>query len=247
MIEHLFPDLSTRSTKNELMDSPDADPEMLRRTFDQFKWMNLLVSRYRTLLNRYIISDMLRNPGRSYTMLDIGCGGCDIPVWMRNKCCERHIDIHITCIDTDLRAIEYARGLYGKLNGLEITQKSVFDLDKFGGRFDYIFANHFLHHLPDDQLVAALQQIHKATARLFVISDLRRSNLSYFVFTILVAFIFRDSLIYPDGKQSIKRGFLLSEIKYLVKHLGIEQSTNVGQLPFGRLYLVCRRYQEIIP
>ena len=62
----LASDLRCRAPGPELMDAPDCDETMLLRTIDQFRIINPLFSRYRAVLNRWVLQDMLRDSGREY-------------------------------------------------------------------------------------------------------------------------------------------------------------------------------------
>ena len=58
----LFPNLSRRLDLVECMDRPDCDPAKLYRTLAAFRWTNRLYARYRTILRRWIITDMQLTP-----------------------------------------------------------------------------------------------------------------------------------------------------------------------------------------
>ena len=238
MFKNLFPDLSIRSQEKELMDLPECDPHLLNRTLLQFRWMNLLVSRYRSLLRRFVLSDMLKDPSRSYRFLDIGCGAADIPVWLMDQCHKRGLKLKITCIDADRRVVNLAREIHGNLANLQIIHESIFSIEKLTGPFDYVFANHLLHHIPENELVSAVQKINDYTKRFFIISDIYRSPVSYFGFSLLVPLFFHRSFIYRDGLQSIKRGFKLKEFKSLVEESKLSGKIKIGKMFPGRIYLV---------
>ena len=99
----------------------------------------------------------------------MGCGGGDIPFWLHEHCQRQGLNLKITGIDPDPRAVNFARHRYQGVDGLEINQASLFELPKLGMQFDYVFANHFLHHLTDDELIPALQIIEQVTKRVFLI------------------------------------------------------------------------------
>ena len=234
----LFPDLTVRSPEKELMDLPTSDRSQLFRTLKQFKWMNMFVSRYRWLIKRYIISDMLCSPSRCYHLLDVGSGGCDIPFWIATYCRTKGLNLKITCMDSDPWVVRFSRRVYGGVKEMEIINDSTSDLGRHGRSYDYIFANHFFHHLPEEDLLPTLSKIYDATRRVFLISDIYRSNMSYFWFTLIVPFLFRHSFIYADGKTSIRRGFIRREFEALVQRLNSPGLIVVGSKFPGRIYMV---------
>ncbi len=220
------------------MDRTECDPILLYRTFRQFQWINLFFSRYRSLLSRYIIAEMLNTPDEPRHLLDVGCGGGDIAYWLHRNCRHLGLSLTVTGIDPDARAISFSRHQYGDIPGLEFAQRSLFDLPVEGQNYDYIFANHFLHHLMDDDLMPALRIIEHHCERMFLISDLRRSRLSYLAFSSLIWLFFRSSYIYVDGKMSIRRGFRRDEFAALARQAGLAERTRVGTEFPGRIFLV---------
>src|SRR3989339_112291 len=57
MLDYLFPEMRFRNTTDkERMDRADADPDRLRRTIRQFRWINFLFSASRALLREHIFS-----------------------------------------------------------------------------------------------------------------------------------------------------------------------------------------------
>lgn len=223
-----FADFHTRATENERMDLPDCDEAQLYRTLDQFHGINRLFSQVRGLLTRTILSDM--QPATPYHLVDLGAGACDIPVWLLEAAQKRSLDLRITAIDADPRVVRYARERYGEVPNLTLLEHDALNLDRLAP-FDYLFANHFLHHLPDDVIPPLLADAHRLCRRGFVISDLLRSPWSYLGFS-LVAHIYRDSFARADGLISIRKGFRPSDFKDIAAPLHIRTA-----LP-GRIQLL---------
>lgn len=219
-----------RATEEELMDRPDCDERRLVRTLDQFHDINRLFSRVRGLLKRTVLADMV--PGRDYRLLDLGAGACDIPVWLLGEAGRRGLSLAVTAVDADPRVVRYARKRYGDVGGLGIVEADALDLDALAP-FDYLFANHFLHHLPAAAIQKLLADARRLAGRGFVISDLRRSPWSYLGFSIF-ARIYRDSFTRADGLISIRKGFTPEELRRLAGDTPAEVRT---ALP-GRVRMV---------
>ena len=185
------------------MDLPDCDEGQLIRTLDQFHGINRLFSRVRGLLKKTILADM--EPGRGYHLIDLGAGACDIPVWLLQTAKRRGLDLRVTAIDADPRVVRYARERYGSVAGLCILEHDALDLESLAP-FDYVFANHFLHHLPDKAVHQVLADATRLARRGFVFSDLKRSPWSHLAFSV-IARVYRDSFAREDGLLSIRKGF----------------------------------------
>ena len=92
---------------------------------------------------------MPRNPGK---ILDIGCGpGRDLVAFKS----QGHT---VVGLDATPAFVEIAK----KLSGCEVWQQSFLNLDLPKAEFDGIFANASLIHVPSDEMVKVLQNLHKA-------------------------------------------------------------------------------------
>lgn len=217
------------------MDDPHCCEERLLRTIGQFASINRLLSRYRTILRRWVLQDMARDPNRDYHLLDLGAGGCDIDAWLLCQARRRGLRLQVTAIDSDPRTAQWARTEYGDIPGLDIQCLDA--MAPPGNPVDYLFANHFLHHLGDDDIVSLLQQWTPHVRRRLVLSDLRRSRCSYAAFS-LFALAYRRSFTRADGLISIRKGFTPGELADLARQAGCAAHAQVHRLIPGRLVLV---------
>lgn len=213
MPAHILPDMGFRNTTDkEMMDRADADPDRLDRTLRQFRWINALFSASRTLLREHFFSVMARDPARRYTLLDVGAGGCDIAVWAAREARKRGLRLDISALDNDPRILPFARRAVREYPDIRVLEGNALDLGR-AGDFDFIFSNHFLHHLDWDEIGTFLGQVLAATRLAFVMNDLKRSRWSYLGCTIFLGLSTRRSYAFHDGRLSIRRGFLPGELR----------------------------------
>lgn len=231
----MLPDLSVRSTINELMDEPDCDETRLLRTVRQFASINRQVARYRTILKRWVLADMLKDPKRKYHLVDMGAGGCDIDVWLLKAARKYGLNLRISACDIDQRIIDYARSAYGHFPGLHIRKMDLLS-ESFDEPVDYVFANHFLHHLPHEQIIRLLQLWQPRVRRRMVFSDLLRDKGAYLGYSALALF-YPNSFARIDGLISIRKGFLPDELIGLARAADTKGKSAVQQLSPGRLVL----------
>lgn len=231
-------DWAVRTGATELMDDPAADESLLLATVKQFDAINRLLSRSRTLISRYILDDAARRGLAEYTVLDIGAGGCDIAEWLVDAARRRGQCPRVICLDADPRIAAYARRRVAGSDSLEVVEAAAEDLPRLGP-VDYVFANHFLHHLGDDEIARLLPAVASAARNVFVINDLKRSRLSHTGFTVLAALFFRRSFALTDGRISIRRGFRRGELEDLIRRAGLGAAdVRVRSLFPGRLAVV---------
>lgn len=228
--------LAIRSQEPEIMDAPDCSEDQLLRTLQQFSSINRILSRYRMILKRWVLNDMLREPSRDYHLVDLGAGGCDIAVWILAAARRLGLKLRVTACDADPRIARYARATHGNTAGLTILEKDVRECP-VDDSVDYLFANHFLHHLADPEIVDLVQNWAPRVRCRMLFSDLQRSRLAYLGFS-LFSILYRNSFIREDGLISIRRGFIATELEAFVDSglPGIRRA--VHRFHPGRLVLV---------
>lgn len=222
-LRFLFTDLKSRSSASEIMDSPDCDLFLLHRTVSQFKHINRYLSGICPLLQRTLISHMKSLGKDSYTVLDLGAGGCDIPIWLSKAALKHSIRLAIYCIDNDRRIASFAAENCRGIKSIDIVVGDVFDvLTEYEA--DYLISNHFIHHLCDEDIIRLLKIINSKSKYGFIINDLLRSRVSLFFFFMICPLFFRNSYTLRDGLKSITRGFNADELKRFRKVAGIDSA-----------------------
>ena len=231
----MFDPLTRRADLRERMDDPDCREDHLLRTLRQFTSINFLVARYRTVLGRWVLDDMARDPTRAYRLADLGAGGCDIDAWLLREARRRGLRLRVTACDADPRVVAYACAAYGQDPDLQVQTLDVVrqTLDE---PVDYTFGNHFLHHLTDDTIVQLLQCWSPVTRRSMVFSDLLRSRWAYAGFY-LTSWLYRCSFAREDGLVSIRKGFRAEELTRLARKAGCSDVAVVDTLVPSRLVL----------
>jgi 2-polyprenyl-3-methyl-5-hydroxy-6-metoxy-1,4-benzoquinol methylase len=219
-----IPDLKNRSTELEFMDNIECDKMMLFQTLSDFAFVNKWLSRSRYLINRFIINDIKEKQLSSVSIVDIGSGGGDIPLWLYNELNKNKISAQIYCLDNDERCIEYSSKKLSKYNNIKILKLSAFELDTIQFPVHYIFANHFLHHIETNQISEILCKINNKALFGFLINDLSRSYISYAAYSLLRPLFSKDSFTYEDGLLSICKGFKNKELHNLIKVTDIHNS-----------------------
>jgi 2-polyprenyl-3-methyl-5-hydroxy-6-metoxy-1,4-benzoquinol methylase len=211
------PDLSTRAADaRELMDDPDAHIRMLERTYEQFALVNAVVSRWRAVYRRDIRPRARRKPLR---LLDVGAGGGDVSralaAWARRD----GLQVAVTALDADDRAIRWARKRGG---GVTYRCAHTSALVAAGERFDVMVSNHLLHHLTGTELFEVLADSIRLIADdgLVLHRDIARSRFAYRAFAAgtwpFARNVLAESFIREDGLISIRRSYTAREIAEVV-------------------------------
>jgi 2-polyprenyl-3-methyl-5-hydroxy-6-metoxy-1,4-benzoquinol methylase len=202
-------DLARRETSAlELMDDPDCDLRLLERTYDQFGVVNRLVSGWRRLYVSTLRPVLASVPRPS--LLDVGFGAGDIPrrlaTWARHD----GLDLGVTAIDPDPRAVAYVRR--APAGGVEFRQATSADLVAEGRTYDVVVSNHLLHHLDPAALQRLLADSEQLAGRLALHNDLRRSALAHRAYAVVTRPLAGSSFLHADGLLSIRRSYRAQEL-----------------------------------
>ncbi len=219
----------------ERMDDPGSDHDLVRRTLGHLALVNRILSRVRTLLLRFVIRDMASRGVSQATVLDVGAGGGDVGLWLVREGARRGLSIRVTCVDSDARAVAYAKDRVGRNQAIDIVHASLFEVE---GQWDYVISNHVLHHLRDEEIVGFLEHARRICRRRILWNDLLRSRLSVLGFSAYSALLMHGSYARADGLLSILKGFRPRELRRLIRASSWRGRACVGTLLPGRVYIV---------
>jgi len=193
----------------EHMDRPACNTVLLENTYQQFVLINRLLSQWRRIYKKEMRPLMKEN--RTYSLLDIGFGGGDVPANLVRWAIQDRIKLDITAIDTDPRALKFVQENYpeGLIKWRHISST---DLALKKERYDFVISNHLLHHLQDNQLSKLLKEARELTTLKVLFNDIERSDIGYALFNVFSRILFRRSFITDDGLTSIKRSFTRQEL-----------------------------------
>ena len=243
MLDYFFPDLRLRNTTDkEKMDRADADLNQLLRTIRQFNLINLIFSASRRLIRDHFFSLMGREPERVYTLLDVGAGGCDIAMWAVREARKRGLKLIITALDYDTRIHPFTSQTIRDYPEIRLVTGNALDLSQWEP-FDFVFSNHFMHHLDLDEIDTLLQQVLAKTRLAFVMNDLKRSNLAYVCCTVFIGLLTRRSFAFSDGRLSIRRAFKPDELQDFLKNKFPNKTISVITTFPERVVLIHRGYR----
>lgn len=213
MLDYFCPDMRLRNTSDkEKLECADVDLNRFRRTVRQFKLINYLLSASSRLVREHFFTIMERDPDRTYTLLDVGPGGCDIVIRAAQEARKRGLKLAITALDNDKRVLSIAYQAIRDYPEIRIVEGDALDLSRLGP-FDFVFSSHLLHHLTWDEIKIFLEQIIPRVRLAFLMNDLKRSNWAYLGFTLFCGILTPGSYHFHDGRLSIRRAFLPEELR----------------------------------
>ena len=221
----------------EEMDLPGCDPVRLDRTYAQFALVNRAVSGWRGIY-RSQLRPRLRQ-GVKATLLDIGCGGGDVPVMLSRWAARDGLGLEITAIDPDPRASRFAAERHSA-TGVRFRQSTAAELGREGLSFDLVVSNHVLHHLAEEDLPVFLAESAALSHGTVIHSDLRRSTGAYALF-FAGSWPFTGSYIRQDGLTSIRRSYTAAELRSVAP----PGWAVVRRAPFRNLLTLDKNYADM--
>ncbi|WP_232331307.1 methyltransferase [Agromyces laixinhei] len=199
----------------ELMDSPDADPAMLAKTYERFRLVNAVVSGERAVYLQWVRPRL--SPVWGTRLLDIGAGSADLPRRLLRWAEEDGLRLEVTAIDPDARAMAWAAAK-PPTAGLTLRRAMSGELVDEGEHFDVVISNHVLHHLDGREFGALLRdsELLLGPGGLAVHGDIERTRLGYAGFWLgtlpFAGNLLAGSYIRPDGLTSIRRSHTAAEL-----------------------------------
>lgn len=203
------------------MDDFSSDQTYLIRTLKQFKFANRYFSGMPDLLKRIILPHMESLKKRTFTVMDLGAGACDLSIWFLKLCNSKGFDIKMICVDHDPRVVRYARKECIGYSQITVVEESVLEILKSTGA-DYIIANHLLHHIEESQIKRMLSRISEQSREGFLINDVRRSKLGLIGFILIFSPFMRKSFFMRDGISSFRKAFTVKEVRQFASGMDVK-------------------------
>ena len=194
-----------RSYQSELLDRPDIPFEDIKRNMRELNFINTWLGGHAITLNGVAA---LMNAKGPVTICEIGCGGGDNLVAIKNWCEKRNIRVAFIGIDINPHCIEVAAKRI--LTNIQLITSDYKEVE-LETPPDIIFSSLFCHHFSDREMVKQLQWM-KTNARLgFFINDLHRHKVAYYSIKVLTNLFSKSYLVKHDAPLSVARGFTKDE------------------------------------
>ncbi len=222
--------MKERSQEHELLDSPLVDPSELLESLNFMRQVNELFGGRKTILDYFASQKDLPD---SFTVLDIGCGGGDIPFALVKWAAAQGKKATVTAIDSQQLCVAYAAEHFSSLDILYLDH-SAFDIDRLG-KFDYVMSSMFFHHLSDKEIVELLGLMKKTARRGWIVNDLHRNMLNY-AGAWFLGFFSGQPMIFNDAKLSVARSFQKQDLERYRALAGIP-GASIRRRPVFRITL----------
>jgi SAM-dependent methyltransferase len=192
-------DLSRRAEDPELLDE-GVPPDEALRSLGDLRFVNRWLGNREQLLGA--VRPLLEGAPEP-SLLDVGCGSGDVPVWIASQLGRPVSVVGIDIKPLHLQAAPPAlRGVVADVHALPFADS----------RFDVVTASLFLHHFDGPDVARVLRELYRVARRALVVNDLRRSRVPYLFGRATFPLLFRSRVSVEDGLLSIRRSFTPAEL-----------------------------------
>jgi ubiquinone/menaquinone biosynthesis C-methylase UbiE len=158
------------------------------------------------------------------SLLDVGTGGADIPVWLIEDWRRRGRRLTVVGIDNRAEVLAAAareRPAILTTDGLTLRVADGRTLPFEDDSFDFAHASLVLHHLDPADAASLLREMARVARHGVVVNDLARGRLLYLGAWVLLHAMTRNAFTRHDGPLSVQRAYSLAEARTLVTGAGL--------------------------
>jgi ubiquinone/menaquinone biosynthesis C-methylase UbiE len=221
----------------ELMDE-SQDPIVLDRTLHDLAAVNRWLGGVRAV--RTAIEPWLR-PGRTLSILDIGCGGGDVALAIEVFARNSGTPTAITAVDSNPAIARIARERTRVATSVKVGCASAFALPFRDRSFDLSVMSLTLHHFSATEGARVVHEMARVTRRAVIVNELERNWQNYTGARLLAATLWRNSPhTRHDGPVSVLRAFTKDELARALED-DLLRPARVQRYFFYRLVAVAER------
>lgn len=219
----------------EWLDAETLDRAALDLNLRDIRRINVLLG-WTGFTVRAIIAAMRQEPHRSWTLLDVASGSCDIPIAIARAASRAGIALAITATDRSPQICDIAREESRDVAGLRVDVQDALALPYADRSYDIALCTLALHHFEPDAARGLLASLGRVGRRVYIY-DVVRSPLAHAGFVTLANLTRMHSMTRHDGAASVRRAYSLAEARALAESAGLRNIRASVRFPY-RLALV---------
>ena len=201
----------------ELLDDPGADPAVVRSSLRHIARSNRWLGGRAAM--RFGLSKALGSAreGASFSLLDVGTGGGDLPLDAERWGRKREIQIRPLGLDRSFTAAALARE-----NGVATVVACAGTLPVQSHSVDIVLVSQVIHHLRRDAAIQLILECDRIARTAVIVADLERARLAVAGFWVVSRILQFDTATQADGITSVRRGYTIREFRELFREAGLQ-------------------------
>lgn len=231
----------SRTRVDEIMDRPDLPADEHRQALAGLQTINR-VSHVADSLLPHVLSLARDLDRRELQLLDVACGGGDVPITLARLARKHGVAIQLILADRSPTALRVSRASADTFSvPCETVEADV--LTDALPQADIVTNSLFLHHLDPPDVVTALSRFKAAARSLLLVSDLQRTWLHMAAATLSCYVLSRSRVVHHDGPASVRAAFTIAELLDLAREAELAGAQIRRVWPY-RMLLSWRRVPE---
>lgn len=203
-------DLSRRSGEAEWLDSADASPEELALVLRDLARFNGAMLGHRPVIDWLRAATKGDVMGRSFTLVDVGCGYGDLLRAIRHWARKRGVTIRLIGLDLNRETIRIAQDATDDTDDIDYQAADIFDFAP-PEPIDFVVSSLLTHHMSDDLIVRFLRWMEQTARRGWMIYDLQRHAVPFHFIGLMGKLTRLHPMVIHDGRISVARSLTRPE------------------------------------
>lgn len=215
--------IGPRVVTREIMDLPGIDQSAHRQALAGLRRINRLSQTVQQILEPIRLMCQ-REKLQSISLLDVACGGGDVPIGMAAAAKQSGLNIDLLLLDQSATALDQAQTSANQagINCRCIHADALTDFPDC--QVDVITNSLFLHHVPEaQQAIDLMRKMRNAVRRMVVISDLERSSIAWATAWAVCRLVSRSNIVHHDGPASVRAAWTLQEFSSFAAQAGMNK------------------------
>jgi 2-polyprenyl-3-methyl-5-hydroxy-6-metoxy-1,4-benzoquinol methylase len=212
--------LNQRVMTPERMDAPDLDAEAHQEALAGLRRLNA-AARAAAQLARPIRELAWTRKLAAISILDVACGGGDVPAAVATALRRADVDARLTLTDRSAKALAIAAEALRKAGFQAQVAAGDAPQNLPGGTWDFVTNTLFLHHLQRADAVATLRAMAQRARVAVVVSDLRRSTAGFLLAWAMCRVLSRSRIVHFDGPVSVRAAWTIQELRAMAAEAGM--------------------------
>lgn len=224
---------AARSHKLERIDTGDYTEEEYRRFLREIRFINRFLGDSRAL-RKTLFREVESRGRKEFSVLDVGAGSGELLTEIAAFAAKTQRKAGLAGLDLNEISAESISAA-----GISAVRGDALTLPFADGSFEYVICSLFMHHLADESIVRALQEMRRVGRRGIFVIDLHRHPAAYRLYQVFCLVFGISPLVREDGLLSILRSFKPEDLAKLAERAGLRHIDVRPVFPF-RLVLTGR-------